>query len=389
VALGVVLALLLAPSHGSVLLPRRSLRQEEQPPDAQQQASKGPDCPGADKWFPECWALALARVSAGNDRRACPGPPRPFERRPRWMLPAAAAPRRSPSVAPRRPLPRTSPTPFTAPPNRTLYWTPFTSKRWGNALSGYWAARALALLAGFGFDAYGAPGPGTRRFAIGRRARLPRLALRGWGRGGAPRRAGPTPRARAGTRRRPLGASRLRGGLLAGAAAQEGAALDVPRPCRVRGGLPRVRGRGVGAPAPLRRGVAGGARHDTAGDARCVRGVGRGAGQEAARAAAGGRRNPGGRGARGLRGLGFAGPRAHGVCGLGRPCTRAGPRGREGREGGARSRASGRSSMRRGPARPRRASRPRRAPTLPLPGPRRRRATQARCANDTLLSHPE
>jgi hypothetical protein len=36
-----------------------------------------------------------------------------------------------------------------------MYWTPFTSDRWGNVLSGYWQARALALLAGYGFDAYG------------------------------------------------------------------------------------------------------------------------------------------------------------------------------------------------------------------------------------------
>lgn len=57
-------------------------------------------------WFPECWVAAHARIMFGEDR--------------------------------------------------VLYWTPFTSDRWGNALSGYWQARALARLAGFGFDAYGA-----------------------------------------------------------------------------------------------------------------------------------------------------------------------------------------------------------------------------------------
>lgn len=32
--------------------------------------------------------------------------------------------------------------------DRVFYWTPHTSKRWGNVLSPYWQARALALLAG-------------------------------------------------------------------------------------------------------------------------------------------------------------------------------------------------------------------------------------------------
>lgn len=38
---------------------------------------------------------------------------------------------------------------------RTVYYTPYTSDRWGNALSSYWAARSLAVLAGYAFDAYG------------------------------------------------------------------------------------------------------------------------------------------------------------------------------------------------------------------------------------------
>lgn len=38
--------------------------------------------------------------------------------------------------------------------NRRLYWSPFTSDRWGNALSPYWQARAIAELAGHGFSAY-------------------------------------------------------------------------------------------------------------------------------------------------------------------------------------------------------------------------------------------
>lgn len=32
--------------------------------------------------------------------------------------------------------------------DRVFYWTPHTSKRWGNVLSPYWQARALAQLAG-------------------------------------------------------------------------------------------------------------------------------------------------------------------------------------------------------------------------------------------------
>lgn len=39
--------------------------------------------------------------------------------------------------------------------NNIFYWTPYTSTRWGNALSPYWQARAVAELAGYGFNAYG------------------------------------------------------------------------------------------------------------------------------------------------------------------------------------------------------------------------------------------
>lgn len=35
-----------------------------------------------------------------------------------------------------------------------FYWTPYTSQRWGNVLSPYWQARALAELAGHGFNGY-------------------------------------------------------------------------------------------------------------------------------------------------------------------------------------------------------------------------------------------
>ena len=62
------------------------------------------DCPVPVDWFPECWVAAFARISIGGDQ--------------------------------------------------TIYWTPSTSSRWGNALSPYWQARALAHLAGYGFDAY-------------------------------------------------------------------------------------------------------------------------------------------------------------------------------------------------------------------------------------------
>jgi hypothetical protein len=56
-------------------------------------------CPGVpDDWLPECWIAAHARIQVGGDRM--------------------------------------------------LYQTPFTSRRWGNVLSPYFQARALALLAG-------------------------------------------------------------------------------------------------------------------------------------------------------------------------------------------------------------------------------------------------
>jgi hypothetical protein len=61
-------------------------------------------CPAQSDWFPECWVAANARISIGGDQ--------------------------------------------------TIYWTPNTSSRWGNALSPYWQARALAYLAGYGFNAY-------------------------------------------------------------------------------------------------------------------------------------------------------------------------------------------------------------------------------------------
>eukprot|EP00882_Tetradesmus_deserticola_P011111 GHRQ01011748.1.p1 GENE.GHRQ01011748.1~~GHRQ01011748.1.p1 ORF type:complete len:342 (+),score=112.74 GHRQ01011748.1:47-1072(+) len=63
-------------------------------------------CQGVDgDWVPECWSATYANINFGGDR--------------------------------------------------TLYYTPYTSRRWGNALSPYWQARALALIAGQGFDAYG------------------------------------------------------------------------------------------------------------------------------------------------------------------------------------------------------------------------------------------
>ncbi|KAF8072825.1 hypothetical protein HT031_000485 [Scenedesmus sp. PABB004] len=75
---------------------------------AQQQAAGPgyPECPGIpDDWMPECWEATYARIQFGGDR--------------------------------------------------TLYHTPFTSRRWGNALSPYWQARALAVVAGQGFNAFG------------------------------------------------------------------------------------------------------------------------------------------------------------------------------------------------------------------------------------------
>lgn len=64
-----------------------------------------PGCTGvAPDWFPECPIAVYARVQVGGDR--------------------------------------------------VFYWTPYTSKRWGNVLSPYWQARALAELAGHGFNAY-------------------------------------------------------------------------------------------------------------------------------------------------------------------------------------------------------------------------------------------
>ncbi|WIA28952.1 hypothetical protein OEZ86_011475 [Tetradesmus obliquus] len=63
------------------------------------------ECKGiAGDWIPECWSATYAQISFGGDR--------------------------------------------------TLYFTPYLSRRWGNALSPYWQARALALIAGQGFDAY-------------------------------------------------------------------------------------------------------------------------------------------------------------------------------------------------------------------------------------------
>lgn len=64
-----------------------------------------PGCPDVPPdWFPDCQAAVYARVQVGGDR--------------------------------------------------VFYWTPYTSARWGNVLSPYWQARALAELAGHGFNAY-------------------------------------------------------------------------------------------------------------------------------------------------------------------------------------------------------------------------------------------
>ncbi|KAF6254758.1 hypothetical protein COO60DRAFT_1462514 [Scenedesmus sp. NREL 46B-D3] len=71
----------------------------------QESSSLYAGCQGIpDDWVPECWSATYAQISFGGDR--------------------------------------------------TLYFTPYTSRRWGNALSPYWQARALALIAGQGFDAY-------------------------------------------------------------------------------------------------------------------------------------------------------------------------------------------------------------------------------------------
>lgn len=77
---------------------------EEEDDSERPEPGGAPKCPALKTWFPECWVATHARIAVGNDR--------------------------------------------------TFYWTPFTSEKWGNALSGYWQARALALLAGYGFDSY-------------------------------------------------------------------------------------------------------------------------------------------------------------------------------------------------------------------------------------------
>lgn len=143
-------------------------------------AAAVPDCPGhLAAWAPECWVAENARISFGGDR--CGAQPRAAARgaappaalvcppcNPRDThapIPGMHPHRLPPPCVPCRPH-KCPPAPMRALPppcmfrrRSTVYWTPFTSDKWGNALSGYWQARALALLAGYGFDAYGAPRP--------------------------------------------------------------------------------------------------------------------------------------------------------------------------------------------------------------------------------------
>jgi hypothetical protein len=153
----------------------------------------GPRCDALERgWFPECWVAAHARIMIGDDRcggAAATGPGlavlcRLGCRGGRPAVATGRAPHASHAPKPPpehqdhvinalhvrkvgrahhlRPLPQ-PPTQPSAPPkkHRTMYWTPFTSEKWGNALSGYFQARALALLAGYGFDSYGG------RFVLG------------------------------------------------------------------------------------------------------------------------------------------------------------------------------------------------------------------------------
>jgi hypothetical protein len=94
-----------------------------------QQTALFSDCPGvAADYMPECWIAAHARLQVGGDRVFY------CEFGSAWSQPAAAPDLQW----------------LTCPAALLLLptGTPHTSKRWGNALSPYWQARALALLAG-------------------------------------------------------------------------------------------------------------------------------------------------------------------------------------------------------------------------------------------------
>jgi hypothetical protein len=94
-----LLLLLLQLSHATSQQQAAGQEQQRNKHQRQQQNNKYPGCPGvAPDWLPECWVAAHARLLMGDDRVA--------------------------------------------------YWTPHTSRRWGNVLSPYWQSRALAHLAG-------------------------------------------------------------------------------------------------------------------------------------------------------------------------------------------------------------------------------------------------
>jgi hypothetical protein len=94
-----------------------------------------------DEWFPECWPAANARIAFGGDRCA-----RVF---------GSACARRAKKSDTKATLSFYPSHQTKNKQKRTVYYTPYTSDRWGNALSSYWAARSLAVLAGYAFDAYG------------------------------------------------------------------------------------------------------------------------------------------------------------------------------------------------------------------------------------------
>lgn len=96
------------------------------------QANLYPDCPGVGvpaDWMPECWiAGGLCGLSHTGSASVSSilTPHFPYV----YQCVVAAHAR------------------IQVGGDRMFYWTPYTSQRWGNVLSPYWQARALALLAG-------------------------------------------------------------------------------------------------------------------------------------------------------------------------------------------------------------------------------------------------